>query len=487
MPEKPNELYTADHVPGRFIHPVNQSTPPLPWLLDRFTANPAAFTVLIFIFLMIYQAILPAGLTLDPAARDVSWEIFSTDTFHISISNIVGNIVPYFIFGHFVFVATWHRRHDANRVLLVTFAGTVAMSVTVEVVQLFNLYRTTDIWDVLCGIIGGIMALVSGTFYVKVVSDRLGDWLKIEFRRNPLIVAAAFLAIVIVWDAARPFYIISSADKFFENIKHSNLIPFEPPGRDIREQIGLRPSISGDLPRYTPDYLGSLAERFMVYGVLYGLLSAAWRKFGIMKALKFYFAFILSVELVNLGVVHGRVDITRLVTGIVAIPAAIYFADRYSKYHEKALRFFMVVFGLYILISDLRPYSFGPMSDLNIENFIPLISHVRSADVMLLANIVEAVAVYSPLGMLYYLIPLKPGFIISKKNWPSSLPTCLLCAGIALVIEIVQLWIPERTSGIEDVVYALLGGYAGVSAARLYFYLTLTSSFRFNSKKDWST
>ena len=503
--------------------PRDSSPPPLPWLLRRIVDAPARAAVVVFVVMLLYQAALPSGLTLDPAARDVCWNVVPSNSFHVSKADVVGNIVPYLIFGHFVFVASWRRHGRWFRAAFVTIAGTIAMAVAVEAEQLFNLERGTAIWDVLSGAIGAALAVVTGAVYVRWIADPIAGWTRREIGRNPLVVAAAMLALAICWDAARPFYVISSGGELFNNLKHSNLIPFEPPGRDVREQLGWsgyermgtgsepKPvnrgnSASGEVPvpvlsqrpTYTLDYLGSIAERLLVDIALFALLVAGGRSVGdwsifrrqdsfgehapaenmdlspsaargtVPVALQLYFATILLAELLALGIVGGRIDVTHVAVAVVAIPlgwlGSVLFSSRRS-----GLAALLCVFLLYIFVSDLRPYCFGPREPLTWNHFIPLLSHVQSTDVMVLANIVEAVAAYSPVGMLLYLMAFPPEAVLDRSRWPSLIWPCLACGMLALLTETVQLWMPARTATIEDVLYAILGGYVGASAARLYY------------------
>ena len=459
-------------------HDKQPFVPALPKFLQWIVDNPARAAVVIFVVLMIYQATLPSGLSLDPATRTISWNIIPSENYDLSRADVVGNIVPYFIFGHFLFLASWRRRPVWKRVLLITFIGTCAMALAVEFVQYFNLYRGSAIWDMISGIIGAFMALVTGCFYVTFISGFLNKWVKREIKSNPLLVAAAFFALVICWDSARPFYVISSANTLFDNIKRSHIIPFDPRERDIREQLGLYPSSNQQAlsDSYTADYFGSVAERLLTYTVLFGLLAASQSKKRFKKVLTPYFVIVFLAELISLGIVHGGVDMTHVAIGVIAIPIAFVGVFFSAKKPRQGLMMLLFVFLLYVLISDLRPYLFAGMEKLSVEHFIPLLHHFRNPDVMVLANIVESIVVYAPVGMLVYLLLFDFNAVLQQKKWPSLLLSCVVCGVIGLLLEVIQLWIPARTAGIEDVIYAILGGYVGGSAARLFYFYTLRNS-----------
>ncbi len=160
---------------------------------------------------MIYQACLPEGLTLDPAARDMEWRVIPSAEYNLSRVDIVGNVLPYWLFGHLAFVAWWRRRPRLSSAALVGATAAALMAGAVEFVQLFNLIRGSAAWDLIAGVIGGILAVISGALYVTLVAYRLERWLRSETRSNPLVVAAAGLAAFILFDAALPLYLISSA------------------------------------------------------------------------------------------------------------------------------------------------------------------------------------------------------------------------------------------------------------------------------------
>ncbi len=87
---------------------------------------------------------------------------------------------------------------------------------------------------------------------------------------------------------------------------------------------------------------------------------------------------------------------------------------------------------------------------------------------MMLANIIEAVFVFSPIGTLVYLIMLHGRNLPGPTAWPSILVPCAVCGTIGLTVETIQLWCIGRTPDIEDVIYAVIGGYAGASAVQIY-------------------
>ena len=471
MPSKPSP-------PPPQFDDICAAVPPLPGGLRWIVGNPSRAAVVVFVVLIVYQAALPSGLTLDPAARTITWNVLPSDSFHISKADVIGNVVPYMIFGHFVFLASWRRWRSRERAVLVTLVGTIAIACTAEGVEWFNLERGTAVWDVISGAIGAVLALMSASVYIEWISGPLYRWVRGEITRNPLLVAGAMLALAVCWDAARPFYVISSGGDLLRNIKYSNVIPFEPPGRDIREQLGLdgfSPAAHDQRPEYTLDYFGSVAERFLIDIALFALLVAGrWAGEGWRQGLRLYAATILLAELIGLGVVYGGVDVTHIAIAVLAAPVAWYGSIICAGRPRLGLGLLLGLFLVHIVVSDLRPYCFGPREVLSVDHFVPLISHVRSTDVMLLANIVEAVAVYAPVGMLLYLLLFPPHAIFGRWHWPSLIWPCVVCGALGLVTEIVQLWIPARTSGVEDAIYAALGGYVGASAARLFYYYTAT-------------
>jgi VanZ family protein len=437
----------------------------LPWILD----NPGRAAVWVSIALLLYQAALPGGLTLDPAARTITWDIFPSASFHLSRADVIGNIVPYAVFAHFVFMACKRRSGPWRMVAAFTFAATVLMALSVEFVQYFNLSRGSAVWDVISGAIGGVFGVLSGTFYVRKVSERFQRWLNIEMGRNSLFVAAAFLAALLLWDAARPFYIVSSADALFSNIKQSVVIPFEPAGRDIRVQLGLHPSRQIDTPTRSPDYWGKVGERLIAYGTLFGLLLFSRRRNVLKSCLLPFLAVLGAVEIISLLVVNSHMDITRIVIGLISMPIAFFFkrlCDARSPRFGLALM--LIVCTSYIVISDLRPYEFSDRTAVGQDWFVPLMTHVKSVDVMLLANIIEAVVIFSPLGMVFFLLLWNGRNSRSGSQRLYAFLACLFSGILAGVLEYVQLWIPDRTSTLEDILYAILGSYIGVLVAKIY-------------------
>lgn len=164
---------------------------------------------------------------------------------------------------------------------------------------------------------------------------------------------------------------------------------------------------------------------------------------------------------------------TRIAVGFMVIPFVVALAKKYLKRPESGMKkLLQLLIGL-LFIAKLRPYQFGPMATLTTDNFLPLVYQVESGDVMMLSHIVEALADFAPIGMLIYLLSHGPGEIAGQRRWPSLLKPCLVCGGLGLVTETAQLWIPQRTASLEDLLCAVLGGYVGASAARLYYLYTV--------------
>lgn len=346
------------------------------------------------------------------------------------------------------------------------------MALAVESVQYFNPKRLPDIIDVLCGVIGGFMGAISGAWYSARYSYPLRKWVRTETLRNPMAVVAAMYMVVLCWDAARPFWVVNSVDKLWTNIMHGIVVPFEPPGRDFMVQLGLRVPPADDVG-YSLDYFGNLAELFIVYGLLFLFVYLSRRNEGSRSVVKAYASVLVLLELMHLSVVKGSFDLTRIAVGFLAIPLVVPLAKTYLKKPELGINRLLQIFVGLIFIAKLRPYLFGPMATLTADNFIPLVYQVESGDVMMLSHIVEALADFAPIGMLIYLRDYGPMDITGQRSWPPLIKSCLVCGGLGLATEILQLWIPQRSASLEDVLCAALGGYVGASAARLYYHYTL--------------
>ncbi len=346
----------------------------LPKLLRRIIENPAGTVVVSSLLLLLYQACLPKGLTLDPAARTILWKIIPSETFHVSRFDIIGNILPYWIFANLLFVYAWRAARSAERMLLITFFGTIGTAMAVEGIEYFNLYRGTAAWDILSGAIGAFSGLFTGTAYVKLIHPRIKRFIIKNIRRSPWLIAACVLMLAICWDAARPFYIISDFGYLKNNIKHSVIIPFEPPGRDIREQLVLT-EVRTPVTSRTPDYWGAVAERFIAYSLLLGLLVYRRKPSAIFGGLGLWGGLLVAVEMISLVTVNGTFNITHLSVGSAALPAALFGASAFSRRPKAGLHGLLALSVAYIQISDLRPFQFCPMAPITSRMFIPLLHH----------------------------------------------------------------------------------------------------------------
>jgi VanZ family protein len=179
---------------------------------------------------------------------------------------------------------------------------------------------------------------------------------------------------------------------------------------------------------------------------------------------------LVAAEVIQLGIVGGRADLTHLLGGALGIPLALTGTSALARHPHAALRTFWALSLAYILITDLRPYTFAEAKPIGLAMFIPLIHHYRDIDVMQLWNILEAMLVYLPFAAAAYALDPAQRLPWARVRWPSATRTLLACAAVALATESAQLWIVGRTPGLEDVLYALCGAYLGVSLTRLFLY-----------------
>jgi VanZ family protein len=440
--------------------------------LAFYDENPSRFLVLVFIVLMIYQAALPSGLRFDLFGRDISLSLLPTGSRRQFVLNVIGNILPYYVFAHFVYLASFRCHFNTTRAVWISIVGASLMALSVETVQYINPKRLPDIVDVLCGVIGGFMGAFTGALYSSRYSYLFRKWVRVESVRNPMNVVAAMYVTVLCWDAARPFWVVHTIDKLVSNIKHGIVVPFEPPGRDFMVQLGLRVAPVDEIG-YTLDYFGNLAELVIIYGLLFLFVYISRRDSGGASVIKFYAGILIFLELIHLLVVNGSFDMTRIAIGFMVIPAVLALSKKYVNNTEVGIQKLLQLCICLIFVAKLRPYTFGPMSTVTVDNFLPLVYQVQSGDVMMLSHIVEALADFAPIGMLIYLRDNRPDDIKRMDSWPPLLKSCLICGGLGLLTEIIQLWLPQRNSTLEDVLCAILGGYVGASAARLYYHYTL--------------
>jgi VanZ family protein len=76
-------------------------------------------------------------------------------------------------------------------------------------------------------------------------------------------------------------------------------------------------------------------------------------------------------------------------------------------------------------------------------------------------TVVERFAAYAVLGFLFYLV------------YPRNIElVCLIVFGLAVILELLQIFVPDRDARIVDALEKLAGGAAGILASRTFLALT---------------
>ena len=463
---------------------ASQDIRPLPKQVMWVLKNPASAISILFIMLWFYQALLPKGLSFAHEAGRMAWWMKPSASHLSSRSDVISNIIAHALTCNLFFLSFRQRGWSTFTSILFSFIAVIALVLTVETIEYYNPERVSSLWDVVSAGLGGVLCVPLGPISENISCGAVRLWVQSNIQKKPSFLAAIMLTSIIFFDAFCPFHIISNASYLRDNIKFSNIIPFEPPGRDIREQLGWKTSVvtqGKEKIEWTGDKLGSLAKRLIMYSVLLAFLIYKIEGWQLIKSFTLWIGIMCITELIYLGSVGGHIDINRIVAGLMGLPFVIIgirCSDRNPKIGKYLL---LILFLCYVFISDLRPFQFDSMKKISINMFIPLLHQYQHIDVMVFTNVMQAILEYAPLGFVVYHIQHNRQPITFRQSWPPFTPAILFCGLVGAITETLQLWIPSRTPCIEGVMYAAIGGLLGSAAAQLFIYHLLLDQTNMNS------
>jgi VanZ family protein len=369
------------------------------------------------------------------------------------LTDLVANVLFFMPLG-FIGVHGQRRRRGVELVARSAFAGLV-LSTCVEVAQFFTPERnpaTSDVMtNTLGAALGAMFAVWARTRLQGPVLRRVRRWTALE-PMLPLFVG--FTALVII-SALAPFDVAVSVSSVRHGLRIAQLDPH------------------GNLL----DWLHEIPI-FLQYALLAGLGWSVGRRLLPWGAVPRLVCCILGIGLLAVGLeavqvlVHSHVCSVRDAMGALAgtqagIAGAALLAASGRSRAGWALTGVALVAGL--AVRALQPFAFNfdaavLQHRVTFTTLIPYSSYYYKATVEALADFMDALLAYVPLA-----------FVLSRAQGPgpggrprTGFGVAFLCAGVALVLELLQLALPARHPEVSDILTAALGGGLGAYAWRWY-------------------
>lgn len=421
--------------------------------------HPAFAFFCAYALFVVYATLLPFQFLGDPGllrekARWINW-----DPRHLvngeptPVTDLVMNVVFFVPLGVIGFHAQ-RRRHAAVAVLRATGAG-LLLTTAVETLQFFTPSRnpaTSDlITNTLGAACGALLAAVSRAQFEGVVRRHAFAWM----RREPLLPVLVGYVVLIAVSACVPFDLAFSVSDLKRSLRNARLDPWADPAPLWKEAQAV---------------LQYCVLAAVAYHVSATQLRRASRLLRGLSCFVLAGALALGLEVLQLAV-RSRVTATRDVLAALAgggFGIVFSMVLGLARLRHRSWSLVVVAYVAWLVIDALQPFHFryDPAtlrSRITYTALIPYSTYYYKANLAAIADFLDTLLGYLPLA-----------FVVARRwcgcRWRTGLwpgvQVALVCAGVALVLETLQLGIPKRYAEISDVLTAALGGILGSFAWR---------------------
>lgn len=355
----------------------------------------------------------------------------------VSIPDVVQNVLLFVPFGVLGVLAGRGSRFTFRRVAWVTVLG-AALSVLVEILQLFTVDRTTSMSDVSTNTAGTLLGALAANSVARAATAGWAFARKAGLTDNSALrpwIAASLLILIAAW---QPF--------------------------DVTLEVGTVASKAHTFVR-DPWQTGILTDEgiaFLHYG-LFGLATSLWleavgRPRAAASAALIGIVAALGLEGSQLFIssrMPGIEDaLVRAAGAVVGVGSSRLLAG--GRLRRVWLAGFVIATALAAAMQQLSPFTVAPVY--RPFGLIPFLSDYEHTTFETLSHVIELVLLYAPLGFVTRLA-------ISPPR--RALLAALLCTlAIALPVEYLQGWVVGRYPDLTDLAISLAGGWVGVRVAQ---------------------
>jgi len=439
-----------------------------------------------FTLLMVIQTGLVPFDFAGPGDRHGAGVFFEGSPSPWGTADVVGNVFLYLPVGALLYWTVTRAGRSRLQAVLGSLVLSAGLSSAVEWLQSFSPVRVSSFVDLAANVIGaglGIgLARVTAWF-----GPRLFDAAAVELRERPLATAIKAYVLVLVIFAMMPFSFTLDAGLLKRSVKEINLRPFG--SLERHWSLADTAFTAGDQPGYAAAreqaqrcwsrWAAELASFAVLAWLLLTLLHEHYG-FGPATALGLVgwscggLALALSVG--QLVVLTRTVDITDVVFRVAGIlvgsltkvlcsagagrPAP---HDRPDRVRHAATAGSAAAL-LYILATGLMPFlleapAASPGGGLKGGWFVPFYAGFPTRFDLMLGDVMEKFAAYLVFAVL--LVTARPS--LTRRGLGGCLRTIIATGfGVAAVIEVAQIFLPDRVVDVTDLALAGCGCAAGV-------------------------
>ncbi len=404
----------------------------------------------------------------------------------LALADIIGNVFLYIPVG---FVFHWTlRRIIASPMLAAWLAivGGAMLSGGIETLQHYSPSRVSSSIDFICNSLGTV---VGSVFFLAFqwMAPRAIATIKTELLNHPLSSWLKAYAVLLIIFAMLPFSFSLSPNLIKQSIKSSHLVPFSSVVQDYhqadlaleagnhRAHAMAKWSALKHWSRWVAEILSFVPFVWLLHFwlvKLYRFKSASasalvwWYAFGLAAGLSFAQIFVIGRGLDTTDLLARLLGI---ILGVQAIRVTAlsdnddWMAKTRSCWRNIAPAICTMSL-FYILYTGVIPLTFGdPMAEaansLKSANMLPFFGYFETRFDLMMGDILEKMAAYALFGFcLISSCPTLKTKLLSLR----LVRACSIALALAMVVELVQLFIPIRVVSLTDPILACVGCIMGV-------------------------
>lgn len=409
---------------------------------------PSVLLVLWALFI-VYGTMLPFNFSGDLATAGRKLRsVGDTLHAHASIADVVSNVLLFVPWGILFAWMLGNRGYSAVVTGIVATAGGVLLSGLVELAQLFLPSRTTSLIDLGTNTLGAALGAIAGWPLVRAVLPVFSPPFRKLVATRPLAACAAGVALGLFVAGLSPYDVSLDMGSLKASVKRTRPIPFGP---QIRGPAPPAEPWSWALETITWTLAGGVAALALAESNRQGI-SAMVAAIGLCTILA------CAIEATQVVIPGRTVDATSI---FFAAVGSLFGAAAVTAFPGRDTRRWvtpaLTVWALGEVLSSWTPPGLKPWSSwsLGFYQFVPFWAYYQRTDIYALADLINQVLGFIPLGVLI-------------AAWGARRPALIsLLAGLAigLFLEAGQLFVVNRTGEVTDAISGAVGAYLG---ARLW-------------------
>jgi len=410
--------------------------------------------LLAYCLFILYGSFIPFHFNFDPNFVRWRWSLFLTDSLHERIahaswSDVGSNILLFIPFG-ILRMWLWSARAQGKRALLPTLLTTVyglIFGIAIESGQTLSPGRISSPLDALCNGLGAFIGAILGLVLSRGFRGSFKATFVDVLRNQPALLLLCYLLLGVLADSYFPFDVTLDVSAVWENIKRSQLIPF---------QKGLH-----------QNWFELLIEKGAIFaGIGYLVLTnlqRLWRGIGAALTWLLCCALAGAIETGKVFFAGRAFNAQNVVIASLGALLGIILLPRLSALSWVKRRPEVVWFALvlgFLIYLELSPFDWIVLTDLP-ERFsriewLPFKAYYSAEPLDALFDLQKKIYSSIPLGFVVMSLP--PIKVASSPRRKAA----LLCIVIATAIELVQVVVRSRIPSITDVIIFSASAWVGI-------------------------